>query len=54
MANDLFHLPFFNFNYIKLKTMSNTFDDEKNHEISRELKCNDCGALLKYAPGTEK
>lgn len=33
--------------------MSN-FTEENNQSISNELKCKDCGALLKYAPGTEK
>lgn len=33
--------------------MSNPYDDNLQN-ISKELKCKDCGALLKYAPGTQK
>lgn len=28
--------------------------EEKSHNISNELNCKDCGALLQYAPGTQK
>ena len=33
--------------------MSDNFS-ENQQNISNELQCKDCGALLKYAPGTEK
>jgi|JI6StandDraft_1071083.scaffolds.fasta_scaffold64432_3 DNA-directed RNA polymerase subunit M/transcription elongation factor TFIIS len=33
--------------------MSNSFT-ENNHNISHDLNCKDCGALLHFAPGTQK
>lgn len=33
--------------------MSNDFESP-NQQINKELKCHDCGALLLYAPGTQK